>query len=77
MVAADIADDDSEDGFVGMPNLAFNSSLHAGWPALLELSTSLTPLSAGLGGNEPRKNDKIRLIVCNLVFKSTKQISLF
>lgn len=37
----------------GIPSLAFNSSLHAGWPPELELSTSETPLSAGLGGREP------------------------
>lgn len=37
----------------GKPRRALSSSLH-GWPPELELSTSDTPLSAGLGGNEPR-----------------------
>lgn len=36
----------------GKPRRALSSSLH-GWPPELELSTSETPLSAGLGGNEP------------------------
>lgn len=36
----------------GILKRAFNSSLH-GCPPELELSTSDTPLSAGLGGNEP------------------------
>lgn len=39
------------------PNLAFSSSLH-GWPPELELSTSDTPLSAGLGGRDPECNKK-------------------
>lgn len=46
----------------GILRRAFNSSLHAGWPPELELSTSDTPLSAGLGGNEPltkKKGEKI------------------
>lgn len=38
----------------GILKRAFNSSLH-GCPPELELSTSETPLSAGLGGNEPLK----------------------
>lgn len=37
----------------GIPRRAFSSSLQAGCPPLLELSTSETPLSAGLGGSEP------------------------
>lgn len=36
----------------GKPRRALSSSLQ-GWPPELELSTSETPLSAGLGGNEP------------------------
>ena len=45
---------DAVDDVLFIPSLAFNSSLHIGWPPpLLELSTSDTPLSAGLGGNEP------------------------
>lgn len=35
------------------PNRAFSSSLH-GCPPELELSTSETPLSAGLGGRDPK-----------------------
>lgn len=37
----------------GIPRRALSSSLQAGCPPLLELSTSETPLSAGLGGSEP------------------------
>lgn len=37
----------------GIPSRALSSSLQAGCPPLLELSTSETPLSAGLGGSEP------------------------
>ena len=41
-----------------MPSLAFSSSLQMGWPPpLLELSTSETPLSAGLGGNDPANKE--------------------
>lgn len=37
------------------PRRVFSSSLHVGWPPLLEESTSETPLSAGEGGSEPGK----------------------
>lgn len=42
----------------GILRRAFSSSLHAGCPPELELSTSDTPLSAGLGGNEPERERK-------------------
>ena len=46
--------DDAVVDDVVIPRRALSSSLQIGCPPpLLELSTSDTPLSAGLGGNEP------------------------
>lgn len=42
----------------GIPRRALSSSLQAGCPPLLELSTSETPLSAGLGGSEPAQTQE-------------------
>lgn len=40
------------------PRRVFSSSLHVGWPPLLDESTSETPLSAGEGGNEPGREER-------------------
>lgn len=57
---------------MGNPNLAFNSSLH-GCPPELELSTSETPLSAGLGGNEPRRAGKLLLFFSDVSYEKKEK----